>query len=297
MRSQPRGAIVPASWTAVGLRRIRLPFAGDALSRLAVVALAGFAFIAVFGSSLPLGDPEAINAGPRLADPSARFPAGTDALGRSVLPRLAQGVQTTFLLAGASVMLTAALSVLLGMVAAYYRGAIGELITRAADVLFAFPSILLAILIVAITGAGQPGAVISIVLISSPMMIRVVRASALSVVNRDFVLAARVGGATPFRMILVHVLPNVAGAAVVQGTYALSVGMLIESGLSFLGLGVQPPKASLGSLVHEGSVYLSIAPWLVLIPGVLLALAIMSVNLLGDGLRDVLDVRGVEVRR
>jgi peptide/nickel transport system permease protein len=210
---------------------------------------------------------------------------------------LAQGIRTTFVLAGASVALTALLSIALGMLAAYYRGWIGELITRSADVLFAFPAILLAILIVAITGPGSAGAVISIVLISMPLMVRVVRAAALSVVHRDFVVAARVGGTRAWRILAVHVLPNVAGAAVVQATYALSIGMLIESGLSFLGLGVQPPTASLGLLVHEGSDYLSIAPWLVLIPGALLALAIMAVNLVGDGLRDVFDVRGSEVRR
>jgi peptide/nickel transport system permease protein len=139
--------------------------------------------------------------------------------------------------------------------------------------------------------------VISIVLICSPQMVRVVRAASLNVVHRDFVTAARVGGASTPRVLLIHVLPNIAGTAIVQATYALSVGMLIESGLSFLGLGLQPPQASLGSLVHEGAVYLPIAPWLVLIPGAVLAAVIMSVNLVGDGLRDALDVRGVEVRR
>jgi peptide/nickel transport system permease protein len=275
----------------------RVPFGGDLLSRAGLCVLLVFVLVSAFGSWLPLGDPEAVNAGPRLAAPSAQWWAGTDSLGRSVLPRLAEGIRTTFLLAGAAVVVTAMLSVVVGMVAAYYGGVVGELITRSADVLFAFPSLLLAILMVAITGPGPLGAVISIVLICTPLMVRVVRAASLSVVGRDFVVAARVGGASGRRILLVHVLPNVAGAAVVQATYALSVGMLIESGLSFLGLGLQPPSASLGSLVHEGAVYLPIAPWLALIPGVLLALAIMAVNLVGDGLRDAFDVRGVEARR
>ncbi|WP_205717538.1 ABC transporter permease [Actinomadura soli] len=264
---------------------------------MSLVVLLGLLAVAVLGPWLPLGDPAAVNVGPRLAAPSGEWWTGTDSLGRSVLPRLVEGIRTTFLLAGVAVMGTVALGVALGMLAAYYRGPIAELIIRGADVLFAFPSLLLAILLVAITGPGAPGAVISIVLICSPLMVRVVRAASLSVVGRDFVVAARVGGAGPVRILLVHVLPNVAGTAVVQATYALSVGMLIESGLSFLGLGLQPPNASLGSLVHEGAVYLPIAPWLVLIPGALLALAIMAVNLVGDGLRDALDVRGVEVRR
>jgi len=274
-----------------------MPFRGDALSRTAFMLLSAFVLIALLASSLPLGDPEQINAGPRLAAPSAHWLAGTDSLGRSVLPRLAQGLRTTLLLAGTAVLLTAAVSIVLGMIAAYYRGVVGELITRTADVFFAFPAVLLAILIVAISGPGVTGAIVSIALICSPMMVRVVRAAALSVVGRDFITAARVGGARPARIMFVHVLPNIAGAAIVQGTYALSVGILLESVLSFLGLGVQPPDASLGSLVHEGAVYLSVAPWLVLIPGALLALVIMSVNLIGDGLRDRFDVRAVEVRR
>ena len=280
-----------------GSRSWRLPFRGDVLSRVGLFILLVFVLVSVFGRWLPLGDAEAVNAGPRLAAPSGHWWAGTDSLGRSVLPRLVQGIGTTFVLAGIAVLVTAVISVVIGMVAAYYRGVVGEVIVRGADVLFAFPSLLLAILLVAITGPGMTGALVSIVLICSPLMVRVVRAASLSVVGRDFVVAARVGGASPVRVLAVHVLPNVAGAAVVQATYALSVGMLIESGLSFLGLGLQPPKASLGSLVHEGAVYLPIAPWLVLIPGGLLALAIMAVNLVGDGLRDALDVRGVEVRR
>ncbi len=278
-------------------RRVRMPFRGDLPSRVAVVLLTLFVLIAVLGPALPLGDPAAINAGPRLSGPSAEFLAGTDSLGRSLLPRLAQGLRTTFLLAGVAVLLTAAVSIVLGMVAASLAGVVGEVIARVADVFFAFPAILLAIVVVTVTGPGMTGSVIAIMLICSPMMIRVVRAASLSVVGRDFVTAAQVGGASRTRILFVHVLPNIAGAAVVQGTYALSVGILVESALSFLGLGIQPPAASLGSLVHEGAVYLSVAPWLVIVPGVLLALVIVSVNLLGDGLRDALDVRAVEVRR
>jgi peptide/nickel transport system permease protein len=235
--------------------------------------------------------------GPRLGAPSAGFIAGTDSLGRSVLPRLAQGLRTTLLLAGLAVLVTVTISIGLGMMAAYYRGVAGELITRVADVFFAFPAILLAILVVTVSGPGVVGVVVSIALISSPLMIRVVRAASMTVVGRDFVTAARVGGAGSLRILSVHVLPNIAGVAIVQGTYALSVGILLESALSFLGLGVQAPEASLGSLVHEGALYLSVAPWLAIIPGILLALVITSINLIGDGLRDKLDVRAVETRR
>jgi peptide/nickel transport system permease protein len=284
------------SGVAVKLRRRRAPFQGDLLTRAAALLLLFFLAIAILGPVLPIGNPDETGVGPRLGSPSGEFIAGTDSLGRSLLPRLAQGLRTTLLVAGTAVLVSAAVSIVLGMVAAYFRGFAGEFVSRGADVLFAFPAILLAILIAAISGPGITAAVISISLIVCPLMLRVVRAASLSVVDRDFVVAARVGGAGSLRILAVHVLPNIAGTAVVQATYALSVGMLVESALSFLGLGVQAPEASLGSLVYEGAVYLPIAPWLVLIPGILLALVIVSVNLLGDGLRDALDVRRVEVR-
>jgi peptide/nickel transport system permease protein len=277
--------------------RLRLPFRGDALSRAALGVLVVFVAFAVLGPLLPLGNAETIGIGPRLAGPTWDWPAGTDSLGRSVLPRLVEGVRTTFLLAALAVTLSAAVGVLTGITAAYFGGLVGEIVVRGADVLFAFPSLLLALLIVALVGPGTTSAIISIAIVTFPMMVRVVRAASLRVVSRDFILAAQVARALPARIVIVHLLPNVAGTAVVQATYALSVGMLIEGGLSFLGLGVQPPQASLGSLVFEGSVYLPIAPWLVLVPGALLALAIMSVNLVGDGLRDLLDVRAEEVRQ
>jgi peptide/nickel transport system permease protein len=268
----------------------------DRLTLIGTVLFALLFLVALVGPLLPIGSPVAF-AGPRLAPPSGHFLAGTDTLGRSLLPRLVEGVRTTLLIAGISVALSAAVGVFIGMIAAYLGGILDEVVVRAADVLFVFPGLILGLLVVAIVGPGETGAIVSIALITVPMMVRVVRAAALQVVNRDFVIASRVGGASRLRVVFTHVLPNVAGAAIVQATYVLSVAMLIESGLSFLGLGVQPPAASLGSLVNEGSLYLPIAPWLVLIPGAALALLIISVNLIGDGLRDALDVRATEVRR
>jgi peptide/nickel transport system permease protein len=223
------------------------------------------------------------------------WPLGTDSLGRSLVPRVLQGLGTTFLLATGAVLVSVIFGTLLGIVAGYVGGILDEAVVRAADVLFSFPAILLAILVAAITGPGAPAAVASIILVTIPLLTRVVRAATLVIADRDFVIAARVEGAGLPRIVLRHLLPNVAGPAVVQATYAVSVGMLVEGGISFLGLGVQPPQASLGSLLREGSIYLTIAPWVALAPGLLLAFAILSVNLLGDGLRDSLEPR--EVRR
>jgi len=194
-------------------------------------------------------------------------------------------------------MLTAALGALIGMISAYVRGWVDGLIMRLADVMFAFPALILGLLVAALIGPGDVSVVTVIIAATLPLFIRVVRAVTLSLVERGFVVAAEVAGASRMRVMIIHLLPNITGAVLVQLTYALSVGMLIESGLSFLGLGIQPPYASLGSLLRTGAVYLTIAPWMVFSSGGVLSLAIMSVNLVGDGLRDMLDpLRGRSLR-
>ena len=261
----------------------------DRLGLLGLVLLAVLLFLGAVGPFLPLGDPTEIGAGPRLGPPSLAFPIGSDELGRNVLPRVVEGIGVTFLLSSVAVAITAVIGTLLGMAAGYLRGFADGVIARIADVLFAFPALLFGLLAAAVLGPGNVSAIVVISTATLPLFIRVVRSVTLSFAEREFVLAAEVSGASTWRVLWVHLLPNVLGAAIVQLTYALSIGMLIESGLSFLGLGVQPPHASLGSLLRLGSVYLTISPWLVLVPGLVLALAIMSVNLLGDAIRNALE--------
>jgi peptide/nickel transport system permease protein len=267
---------------------MRLLF-GDPLTTFAVTMLVLLVLAGTLGPLLPIGDPTAIGAGPRLAPPSLDFPLGTDELGRSVLPRVVGGILVTFLVAAVAVLMTAILGVSIGLIAAYYGGRIDMVVARIADILYAFPAIILGLMIASILGPGNLSVIAVIVAATLPLFIRVVRSVALSVASREFVVAAEVAGASSVRIMLVHLLPNIAGAVIVQLTYALSIGMLIESGLSFLGLGTQPPYPSLGSLLQLGAAYLTIAPWLVFPPGIVLALVILSVNLLGDGLRDALD--------
>jgi peptide/nickel transport system permease protein len=274
---------VPAR--GVGLRRL----AADRLGLLGAALLAVLVVLGLAGPYLPLGDPTAIGAGPRLGPPSAMFPMGNDELGRNYLPRVVQGIGATFGLSSIAVVITALAGTFLGISAAYLGGFVDGLIARVADVLFAFPALLFGLLAAAVIGPGSVSAIVVISTATLPLFVRVIRSVALAVAGREFAVAAVVAGASAWRVMAVHILPNILGAAVVQLTYALSIGMLIESGLSFLGLGVQPPDASLGSLLRLGSVYLTMAPWLVLIPGVVLALAIMSVNLLGDAIRDGLE--------
>lgn len=262
---------------------------GDRLGLLGACLLALFLFLGVFGPHLPLRDPTAIGAGVRLGAPTAQFLFGTDELGRDYLPRVVEGIGATFLLSSIAVVITAVIGAFLGIAAGYLGGAVDSVIARCADVLFAFPALLFGLLAAAVIGPGSTSAIVVISTATLPLFIRVIRSVSLTVGEREFVVSSVIAGASTMRVMVVHILPNVMGAAIVQLTYALSVGMLIESGLSFLGLGVQPPSASLGSLLRLGSVYLTVAPWLVLIPGVVLALAIASVNLLGDAIRDGLE--------
>ena len=271
-----------ASSTTGGLRL-------DGLGVFGLVVLVILVFLGAVGPFLPLGDPTEIGAGPRLGPPSLTFPFGNDELGRSVLPRVIEGIGFTFLLSSVAVAVTAIIGTLLGMAAGYLHGFYDGIISRIADILFAFPALLFGLLAAAVLGPGNVSAIVVISTATLPLFIRVVRAVTLSFAQREFVLAAVVSGASTWRVLWVHLLPNVLSAAIVQLTYALSIGMLIESGMSFLGLGVQPPSASLGSLLRLGSVYLTVSPWLVLVPGLVLALAIMSVNLLGDAIRNALE--------
>jgi peptide/nickel transport system permease protein len=208
-----------------------------------------------------------------------------------VLARTVAGIQQSVLLASGAVLVSIFIGTVLGMSAGYFRGLVDEVIARAADALFSFPAIVLAILISALFRPGAQSAIAAVVLVTLPIVIRVVRAETLTMAGRDYVTQSRIAGASATHVLLVHILPNVTGAIIVQAAYSISFGMIIESAISFLGLGVQPPGASLGSLLFEGRPYLPVAPWLVLIPSIVLALTIFSINLVGDGLRARLDRR------
>ncbi|WP_090152056.1 ABC transporter permease [Leucobacter sp. L43] len=265
--------------------------ARDGLFVGAVATLTAIVGIAVVAAIVPFaGDPAKI-VGPRLSPPSAAALLGTDALGRSVLARLLEGIGTTLVLSAVAVLCTAVISIVLGMVAGYLGGWTREGVMRFVDVLYSFPSIVLAILIAAVVGPGQVAALASIVLVTVPLMTRMVSAASLAVAKRDFVTTAKISGVSGPVILFRHVLPNISGTIAVQGTYALSVGILVEGGLSFLGYGVQLPQSSLGLLIQEGSSYMVQAPWLLFAPAVVLVLAILAINLVGDTLRDRLDPR------
>lgn len=263
----------------------------DPIFWFAALVLVALVLASVLGKLVPgLSDGES-TVGGRFEPPSLVHPLGTDGLGRSLLARLLEGIGTTFLMSVIAVLVTSVLAIALGIVAAYRGGWVREIVLRLGDVLYAFPAILLALLIAAAYGPGWPAAIASIVLVTLPLMTRMVTAAAAQVMRRDFVTSARISGVRAPAIMVRHLLTNVSGTVIVQATYALSVAILVEGGLSFLGYGVQLPASSLGLLVSEGNVYLLTAPWILIESGGTMVLAILAVNLLGDALRDRLEPR------
>ncbi len=225
----------------------------------------------------------------RFAPPSGRYWLGTDQFGRDVASRIAAGMLASLRVAALSVALATVVGGLMGIVAGFFGGWLDRVVGRVTDVLFAFPAILLALAIVAALGRGWTNTVIAIAVVYTPIFVRVARGPVLSVREMDYIRAGRVLGFSPRRLLFRHVLPNVAAPLIVQVALALSWAILTESSLSFLGLGTQPPEPSLGLMVSESRTLFVRAWWLLLFPSLAIVLAVIGLNLLGDGLRDVLD--------
>ena len=247
--------------------------------------------VALVGPYLGAGDPESMRPTAMFASPSEAPPMGADYLGRSVLARLVFALRVSLALAAISALAAAVIGTLFGLVAGYFGGFLDEIVMRLTDVLFAFPTLLLALLIAVVMEPGTPGLIVTIVVATVPVFSRVARGPTLSVRSAEYTIAARVSGARPARILLRHVLPNISTPLLVQLAFTLSGALIAEAGLSFLGLGVQPPRPSLGSLLRDGKTYMELAPWMMLFPAATLALAILAVNLLGDELQAVTDPR------
>ena len=227
----------------------------------------------------------------KLKPPLVHGLLGTDAFGRDLVSMLMVGAQNSLGVALASVAAGGSVGTLLGTAVAARRGAFESLVMRGCDVVFAFPPIVSAMMLGALLGPGRLTAVCAIAAFMVPVFARVTRAAALQVWSRDYVLAARGAGKGPARITLGHVLPNIAGQVAVQATIQLGLAILTEAGLSFLGLGAPPPAPSWGRLLADAQTYMAGAPWLAIVPGATIALAVLGLNLLGDGLRDRLDPR------
>jgi peptide/nickel transport system permease protein len=236
-------------------------------------------------------DPTAINVQALYQPPSGPHPLGTDALGRDVLSRLLYGGRVSLWVGFLAVGLSVAVGLFFGLVAGYFGGLVDEIIARGVDVMLCFPSFFLILAVIAFLEPSLNNIMIVIGLTSWMGVARLVRAETMTLKHRDFVLAARLAGARSARILLRHILPNASAPVIVSATLGVAGAILIESSLSFLGLGVQPPTASWGNMLMEGKEVLEIAPWLSIFPGLAILLTVLGYNLLGESLRDLLDPR------
>ncbi|MDQ0092460.1 ABC transporter permease [Paeniglutamicibacter psychrophenolicus] len=257
--------------------------------------LAGAAIVALIAAAALLSfvftpfDPLQVNAPARLQGPSLQHWLGTDNLGRDLLSRILVGARITLLVGVVSVGIAVLIGTPVGIWAGMKRGAVEELTMRGADILLAFPALLLAIMFAAIYGASTVSAMAAIGLASVPGFARVARAGTLQVMNAEYVLAARAAAQRPVRIAARHVLPNITGMLLIQCSVTFALAVLAEAALSFLGLGTPPPVPSWGRMLQESQQYWGTFPAMAIWPGLAIALAVMGFNLLGDGLRDWLD--------
>ncbi len=246
---------------------------------------------ALFAPVLFRGNPSAPNLMNSLESPSVSYPLGTDELGRSILGRIIYGSRVSLLIAVGVVSVGIIIGIPLGLVSGYYRGKVDFIIQRVTDTMLAFPGFLLALALVAVLGVGLKNTVISIGISMVPLYIRLVRGCVLSVREEVYVEAARAVGTRDVIILIRHILPNVMVPITVQTSLSMGTAILFAAGLGFLGIGVQPPTPEWGSMLGSARSYLFHSPHVATFPGIAIFLAVLSFNLLGDGLRDALDPR------
>jgi peptide/nickel transport system permease protein len=236
-------------------------------------------------------DPGQFAVGPSLAPPSADHPFGTDRYGRDVLSRILFGARLSLPVGGLVVMTSLVLGSLLGMVTGFVGGWVDAIGLRIIDIWLGFPSIMLALLVIAVLGIGIKSVVLAAGIAGIPGFARVVRGITISARENTFIEAARAAGASNMRILIRHILLNIQGTIIVLATLRLGEAILVTSALGFLGMGVQPPTPEWGTMLSEGREFVRAAPWLMIIPGMMLFVTVTSVNLLGDYLREAFDVR------
>ncbi|MDP6969207.1 MAG: ABC transporter permease subunit [Gammaproteobacteria bacterium] len=218
-----------------------------------------------------------------------RFLFGTDYAGRDMLSRIIHGSRLSLVAGCIVVLLSLSIGTVLGLIAGYSRGWVEAIIMRVMDTILSVPGLLMALVLVAVLGPGLLNAMVAIAITYTPYFVRLTRASVISEINRDYVTASRVAGAGPLRLMFVSVLPNCAAPLIVQATLSFSTAILDTAALGFLGMGAQPPMPEWGTLIAENRDLMLSAPWTVTLPGLAILLAVLAINLMGDGLRDALD--------
>jgi peptide/nickel transport system permease protein len=261
------------------------------------VAVAGAAIVGAYvltAAAAPVisgHDPLTMTSQALLAPPGGAYPFGTDQFGRDLLSRLIYGARVSLAVSFASVWLALLVGGAAGLASGYFGGWLDGVLMRIMDVIFAFPAVLLAIAIMAVAGTAVWTIVVAIGVVYTPQFARVTRASVIATRALEFVEAAGAMGAGTRRILARHILPNIGAPLIVQISLSLSLAILTESALSFLGLGTQPPTASWGNMLADSRRFMAIAPWTAVFPGAVIACIVLGFNLLGDGLRDLLDPR------
>jgi ABC-type dipeptide/oligopeptide/nickel transport systems, permease components len=234
-------------------------------------------------------NPLEVNMDVQLKGPSLAHLVGTDEYGRDILCRIIYGAQTSMEVGIGSTIFAGLIGVILGLIAGYFQGISDSIIMRILDAFLSFPALLLAILVITIFKASALSLIISIAVVNFPRFARIVRGNVLSLKSREFVEANRAFGAGNMYIMLRTMLPNCASSIIVQGSLMTAVAIIIEAGMSFLGLGIQPPQPAWGSMLSYSQIYLDQAPWYALAPGITIFLVVLSINLMGDALRDFFD--------
>jgi peptide/nickel transport system permease protein len=241
-------------------------------------------------------NPNRMNLSERFQPPSRVHWLGTDQYGRDTFSRVMKGSANSILVGLVAVSIGMSFGILLGLLSAFYKKWVDEAVMRVSDVLYGFPAVLSAILMTSILGPGVINSMIAIGIFNIPIFSRLTRATSLSVWERDYVTSAKAIGRRDSGIIWKYVLPNILSSLIVQGTVQFAIAILAEAGLSYLGLGTQPPHASWGRMLNEAQTFMSTSSWLAIFPGCAIALAVLGFNLLGDGLRDMLDPKLVHIQ-
>lgn len=258
-------------------------------ARFGAAVILVFVLVASFAPWLSPYDPAEMHLDVPLLPPSAFHWFGTDELGRDVLSRVIYGARISLLVGIVAVWIAVGTGTTLGMLAGFFGGWLDEALSRATDIVLAFPPVLLAIFLAGIREPSIMNVIVPIAVVYTPVFLRLARGEVLRVREQEFVSAARALGAGSGRLLVYHLLPNTIAPIMVQATLAVAMSILIESTLSFLGLGPQPPTATWGGLLSDGRAYMTSAPWLTIFPGLAIVLAVSGINMLGDALRDTLD--------
>ncbi len=261
----------------------------DPIGRLGLIGVLLIILLSLFADKIAPYDITEMFTKNKLTSPDGKFIFGTDNFGRDVFSRIIFGARVSLKVGIISVGIAASFGLLFGVIAGYFEGRVDSLIMRFMDILFAFPSILLALFIVSALGPSLSNTMIAIGIVNTPVFTRTVRASVISVKSMEYITSAKSIGLKSVNIILKHIVPNILAPFTVQITLALSGAILTEASLSFLGLGIQPPDPSWGSMLNESRKYMEIAPWLTIFPAIFIICTILSFNILGDSLRDVLD--------